>query len=1254
MEEDGPELWPEVGSTDVLGFQFGGVQYCEELQKQAARAQRLSAIKCQVVTLKPPAGDESGGKPVKIMYMEHDFSFFGGSLGCAEGEKLTRGFEYARSHGLPVVIKCASGGARMQEGTLSLMQMAKVSCAVQALADAHLPYISLLADPCYGGVSASYAMQADVRIGVAQGRLGFSGPQIILNTQFGMNQGAFDKACPDQFQSNEFGYKHGLVDIVVEKDLLLSTAWSVLSVLHGREEAAKLSLPPSPSGGAGLALDYSQARLLERYDSTDILGQICSHHIELGGDGKGPNGLDKCLRAGLARLRSGRSVLVLRCRKGHTHAEREEFNHAMPTPAGYRTALRFFAVAERFNLPVVALVDTVGAWPSFDAEVAGQSEAIATNLTAMAGLHVPMVTLIVGEGGSGGALAVAMGNKIGMLSKAYYSTITPEGAASILGRYKDDDHKRVQFPKDCMSLATSQQIYAEQLKNLGVIDQVIYETEGEDYKSFPTTAKSIQAFIELSLDDLQGLSQDEVIQQRRSKFRSMGKFKEYSDDERSKLTATTASNTKAARPPPPKCPKILQYLTEQTLKGEFSFFRGKGPANCPRSAKLLVCDAPPHEMNAKMMLDQHGPEAMAKWVRETAKTRVLLTDTTMRDAHQSLAATRMRTFDMLKAAPEMSKHLHPFFSLECWGGATFDVAFRFLNEDAFDRLRKLRKAIPNICFQMLLRGANGVGYKSYPDNVVEEFVRVSALNGMDVFRIFDCFNDVEQMRVAIGAVRKARKVAEVAVCFTGDFLSPKEKIYTLEYYREVAKKCAEAGAHMIAIKDMAGLLKPGHAKPLVDVIREVCDLPIHFHTHNTSSAQLATLHAMADAGCDVLDGCFSAWADGTSQPSINAFIATMESRPRETKIDYRELELLDQYWAFVRDMYSVFESGMKAMTARVFEHQIPGGQYSNMYAQCRALGDAENWDAVLRMYRAVNDWCGDIVKVTPSSKSVGDIALFLLKQGVGPEDLGNIERLTSLNWPQSAIELARGEMGTPHRGFPKEMMDSILKGKVAPLEGRPGETLPPEDFEKVRAELQAEVGFTVKDEDISSFLMYPSVYRGYVKHLEKAGPLATYLPTPAFFYGMEVGEKIEFEVPGQSLDEAESPNGHAPEPSTVVIELSRVGPLEHNDMRSVEWLVGGQKHVVKIQDPPPGSKKYTGPMAVSGNKTHIASSLPGIIAIVSVAEGQKLKKDDIMFKVVAMKMELIVRAPEDCTVAEIFVQKDKEVIEGALLAKIDL
>merc|ERR1719240_1754591 len=428
----------------------------------------------------------------------------------------------------------------MHEGTLSLMQMAKISCAVRALSEAHLPFISHLVDPCYGGVSASYAMQADVRVGVSKARLGFSGPQVILNTQFGMNQAAYDASCPDEFQSIEFGLRNGHVDVVVSSEELEPMTWRLLGLLVHGVKVSECGVLPALKPENEPSPDYSKARLLDRYESNDIVAEITDSYIELGGDGKGPGGLDACLRCGIAKLKSNRVVLVMKCSKGHTPGDRQKANHAMPTPQGYRTALRFFAFAERFGLPVITLVDTVGAWPSFVAETAGQSEAIATNLTTMAGLKTPIVTIIVGEGGSGGALAIAMGNKIGMLSKAYYSTITPEGAASILGVYKNEEQKKEQFPKDCHALALAQHIYAPQLKELGVIDEVIWEKDDETFRSFPETLRNIVAFVEESLAELGKLTTDELVAQRYQKFRAMGKFKQFSEEERKELENAVA------------------------------------------------------------------------------------------------------------------------------------------------------------------------------------------------------------------------------------------------------------------------------------------------------------------------------------------------------------------------------------------------------------------------------------------------------------------------------------------------------------------------------------------------------------------------------------------------------------------------------------------------------------------------------------------------------------------------------------------
>merc|ERR1719443_1450877 len=950
--------------------------------------------------------------------------------------------------------------------------------------------------------------------------------------------------------------------------------------------------------------DYRVARELDRFDCDDILRVVFDDYVEMGGDGK--VGLDNCLRGGLALLRQpGKPpcrCVVIKCAKGHTMKERAAHQHAMPTPAGYRTALRLFDLAETKGLPVFTLVDVVGALPSFDAETTGQSEAIATNLLRIAHLRVPMITLLVSEGGSGGALAIGMGNVVGMMAKSYYSVITPEGAASILGRYTDEDQKKVQFPLDCDELAEAQKIFAPQCKELGITDHVVQEFDGETCESFPRTAASIRKFFTSSLQGLAGLSGDGLINHRAKRYAALGRWDETppakalerlsSDEHKQRMEKMGGGGRerKAAPAADENIDGMLAYLGDQTIRSDNSLLKGKGPTLSQKTVSIIK---PPGEFsppsraeNAKTVLDRDGPEAMAAWVR--ARREVLLTDTTMRDAHQSLLATRVRTRDFLQCADEVRDILHPLFSLENWGGATFDVAFRFLHEDPWERLRALRAKIPNICFQMLLRGANAVGYTSYPDNVVVEFVKLACENGMDIFRIFDCFNDVEQMRVAIDAVRKYGKVASVAICFTGDFLSKDEKIYTLDYYKGMAEKVVAAGAHMIAIKDMAGLLKPLHAKPLIDAIRSVTDLPIHFHTHNTSSAQLATLHAMSAAGCDIVDACMASVADTTSQPSLNAFCATMETHPRDPKIDYKTLEPLDNYWMRVREFYCIYESGMLAGSANVFHHQIPGGQYSNLFAQCKSLGIMHKWEECLEYYHQVNKWCGDVVKVTPSSKVVGDMALMLVRANIPIEHLYDPVKAKAIAWPASAVDMAYGGLGTPHHGFPKHMLDAILQGKPRQTQ-RPGLTLKPCDFNEVRQQLAKDLdgdctpeSFT--EEDVISAVLYPAVWRDYRKHVFKFSSAVSALPTPAFIYGMEVGETIEATEPGKSA---------------LKIKLERVGPLEHDDIRTLHFEVNGEKVALKCDDPQ-GKKAYTGPMAKAGDAKQIASPLEGTVAKLDV------------------------------------------------------
>ena len=795
----------------------------------------------------------------------------------------------------------------MQEGTSSLMQMAKVSVAVEALHRAGLPFISVLNDPTYGGVSASYAMQADVRIAFSDARIGFAGPAVILNTMCEADQAKFDTQCPADFQSASYLLEHGQIDSIFDsvpgqdsqgqiQQLVATISLLLLSNRNGA--AAGTANTPVPPLAAISETDkkqpfnYTRSRKIDRPHSADIISNLFESFVEMSGDGK--VGRDACIRGGLATF-NGRGCFVLGTYKGHTPQTMQAANYGMASPHGYRTALRLMHLAERFRLPVITLVDTVGAWPTFGCEGDGQSEAIATNLTAMAGLSVPIITILLGEGGSGGALGIGMGNIIGMLSGGYFGVISPEGAASILGRYKDDADKARQFPLDCQELATAQCIYAYQLKEMGVVDEVIWETaEGETFESFPVLRARLHAFLQQSLESLSLLNDDEIVAHRYDKFRNLGTFSVLNAEQRAAAVAEAqAKRTEAKRPPKQDTSPCLlvRHLAEEVVTGAMSRHRNLAPASCPLQPPAMPAVAasgkPSSWKNAKTVLDAEGPEGLARWVK--ASTRVLLTDTTMRDAHQSLVATRVRTEDLLKGATIANELLKDAFSLECWGGATFDVCMRFLDECPWERLRELRKACPDVCLQMLIRGANAVGYTSYPDNVVTEFVRLAALNGMDVFRIFDCFNIVDNMRVAIDAVRAVGKVAEVCLCYTGDALT--SSIYNLDYYRSVAKEAAEAGAHIIGIKDMSGLLRPLEAGPLLAAIRQVTDLPIHFHTHATSSGSLATCMEMARHGCDIIDFCTASMADGTSQPSLNAFVAMMEGAPNETGLNFLLLEV---------------------------------------------------------------------------------------------------------------------------------------------------------------------------------------------------------------------------------------------------------------------------------------------------------------------------------------------------------------------------
>lgn len=676
--------------------------------------------------------------------------------------------------------------------------------------------------------------------------------------------------------------------------------------------------------------------------------------------------------------------------------------------------------------------------------------------------------------------------------------------------------------------------------------------------------------------------------------------------------------------------KMLTYIGTVTVNGFPGIGKKKKPVfDKPRVPK--VSQTEPIPAGTKQMLDERGPEGLVRWIQE--QPRVLLTDTTFRDAHQSLLATRVRTIDLLRIAEPTARLLPNLFSLEMWGGATFDVAYRFLKEDPWDRLLKLRERIPNVLFQMLLRSANAVGYKNYPDNVIREFVDKSAQAGIDVFRIFDSLNWVKGMTVAIDAVRQSGKIAEAAICYTGDILDPSRPKYNLDYYKALAKELEQAGAHILGIKDMAGLLKPQAAYVLISALKETVDIPIHLHTHDTSGNGIYTYAKAIEAGVDIVDVAVSSMAGLTSQPSANTLYYALEGTERAPEVDIYGLEQLARYWEDVRKFYQEFESGMNAPHTEVYMHEMPGGQYSNLQQQAKAVGLGDRWDEVKEMYRRVNDLFGDIVKVTPSSKVVGDMALYMVQNNLTEQDI--FERGETLNFPDSVVEFFEGYLGQPHGGFPKELQRIILKGRE-PITVRPGELLEPVDFEQIKRELYDKLGREVTDFDAIAYALYPKVFLEYAETVEKYGDISV-LDTPTFLYGMRLGEEIEVEIERGK---------------TLIVKLVSIGQPQADGTRVVYFELNGQPREVIIRDESIKAAVAERIKADRTNPNHIAATMPGTVVKVLVEKGEKVDKGDHLMVTEAMKMETTVQAPFAGIVKDIYVKSGDAIQAGDLLIEL--
>ncbi|MGX0563664.1 pyruvate carboxylase [Staphylococcus schleiferi] len=635
----------------------------------------------------------------------------------------------------------------------------------------------------------------------------------------------------------------------------------------------------------------------------------------------------------------------------------------------------------------------------------------------------------------------------------------------------------------------------------------------------------------------------------------------------------------------------------------------------------------------KQLLDEKGPQAVADWVK--AQDEVLLTDTTFRDAHQSLLATRVRTHDLLKIAPETANVMKDNFSLEMWGGATFDVAYNFLKENPWERLSKLRKAIPNVLFQMLLRASNAVGYKNYPDNVIQKFVEESAAAGIDVFRIFDSLNWVEQMKVANEAVQKAGKISEGTICYTGDILNPERSdVYTLDYYVKMAQTLEREGFHMLAIKDMAGLLKPRAAYELIGELKAAVNLPIHLHTHDTSGNGILTYKQAIDAGVDIIDTAVAAMSGLTSQPSSNSIYYAMSGFERKIRMDIEGHETLSHYWDAVRPYYSDFESDMKSPHTEIYQHEMPGGQYSNLRQQAKSLGLGERFSEVKDMYRRVNFLFGDIVKVTPSSKVVGDMALYMVQNELDEKDV--VAQGHKLDFPESVVSFFKGEIGQPVNGFNKDLQRVILKGQ-APLTERPGEYLEPIDFDALREELQEKQQEKVTEQDLISYALYPKVYEQYVKTYEQFGNVAI-LDTPTFFFGMRDNEKIEIEIDKGKI---------------LIIQLKTITNPDENGVRTVFFDMNGQARSIQVKDENIQASHLAKPKADKADPTHIGAQMPGTIIEVKVAEGEQVEAGQSLIISEAMKMETTIQAPFKGTIKKIHVSANDSIESQDLLIEIE-
>jgi pyruvate carboxylase len=692
-------------------------------------------------------------------------------------------------------------------------------------------------------------------------------------------------------------------------------------------------------------------------------------------------------------------------------------------------------------------------------------------------------------------------------------------------------------------------------------------------------------------------------------------------------------------------PELLTYKARRDRASKLLAFLGDVIVNGNPQAKghvvkghLLPAPRPAYDKKqtpppgTRQLLLELGPKKFAEWTLK--QKRLLITDTTFRDAHQSLLATRVRSIDMLATADAVARRAPQLFSMELWGGATFDTAMRFLREDPWLRLRLLREKIPNLCFQMLFRGSNAVGYSNYPDNVVAGFVKHAAKEGIDIFRVFDSLNYTPNLKVAMEAVQATHAICEATICYTGDILDPARTKYSLKYYVKLAKELEKMGAHFLAIKDMAGLCRPYAAFQLVKALKEEISIPIHFHTHDTSGINAGSVLRASDAGVDVVDLAISSMSGSTSQPNLNSVVAALQNTPRDTGLDLDALDEFANYWEQVRNFYAPFDTAPRSGSAEVYLHEMPGGQYTNLKEQAAAMGLAQRWPEIARCYAEVNQLFGDIVKVTPSSKVVGDMTMFLITRGIKPADVVNLEP-GSTPFPASVIDMLSGGLGQPIGGWPKQVQKVVL-GDKKPNKGRPGADMPALNLAKATAELSTKLKYEAGEDDLYSHLMYPEVHAEFAKFSRDYGDVSV-LPTTAFFYGLKPGEEISVDIE---------------EGKTLFIKLISVGTPDKDGRRTVTYDLNGMARETSVLDRSIQTKVKARAKADPANPLEVGAPIPGVITSLSVGIGAKIAKGDKLLTLEAMKMQTTLYAAADGVVHEIPVKVGETVESKDLIMRL--